>query len=83
MLELKLDRVSKRYKRKIVVDRLEFTFQKGVYGILGENGAGKTTLLRMVAGVLKPTSGEIYCNQQEIGKMGGEYRMKLGYLPQE
>ena len=83
MLELKLDRVSKRYKRKIVADRLEFTFQKGVYGILGENGAGKTTLLRMVAGVLKPTSGEIYCNQQEIGKMGGEYRMKLGYLPQE
>lgn len=50
MLELKLDRVSKRYKRKIVVDRLEFTFQKGVYGILGENGAGKTTLLRMEIG---------------------------------
>lgn len=80
---MKLDRVSKHYKRKIVVDRLEFTFRKGVYGLLGENGAGKTTLLRMVAGVLRPTYGEVFCNQQEIGKMGGEYRRKLGYLPQD
>lgn len=83
MLELKLDRVSKHYKQKIVVDRLEYTFQKGVYGLLGENGAGKTTLLRMIAGVLRPTTGEILCNQCEIRKMGGAYRMKLGYLPQE
>lgn len=82
MLELRLDRVSKQYKQKIVVDRLEFTFRTGVYGLLGENGAGKTTLLRMMVGVLKPTAGEILCNQCEIGKMGGAYRMKLGYLPQ-
>ncbi|MCI9136140.1 MAG: ATP-binding cassette domain-containing protein [Lachnospiraceae bacterium] len=83
MLELRLDRVSKHYKQKIAVDSLEFTFRKGVYGLLGANGAGKTTLLRMMAGVLKPTAGEILCGQWEIGKMGGEYRAKLGYLPQE
>ncbi len=83
MLELKLDRVSKHYKKKIAVDRLEYTFQNGIYGLLGENGAGKTTLLRMLVGVLKPTSGEILCDQQEIGKLGGEYRRKLGYLPKE
>lgn len=83
MLELKLDRVTKQYKKKIAVDRLEYTFRKGIYGLLGENGAGKTTLMRMLVGVQKPTSGEILCGQQEIGKMGGAYRRKLGYLPQE
>lgn len=83
MLELKLDRVSKQYKQKMVVDRLEYTFRTGVYGLLGENGAGKTTLLRMAAGVLKPTAGQILCNQCEIGKLGSAYRMKLGYLPQK
>ncbi|TGY97948.1 ABC transporter ATP-binding protein [Petralouisia muris] len=83
MLELKLDRVSRHYKQKIAVDRLEFTFGKGIYGLLGANGAGKTTLLRMMVGVLKPTSGEILCDGQEIGKMAGEYRRKLGYLPQD
>lgn len=83
MLELTLDHVSKHYKRKIAVEHVDVTFHKGIYGLLGANGAGKTTLLRMMVGVLKPTMGEIRCNQCEIGKMGGEYRRKLGYLPQE
>lgn len=83
MLELRLERISKHYKNKIAVEHVDFTFQKGIYGLLGENGAGKTTLLRMIVGVLNPTAGEIRCNQCEIGKMGGEYRRKLGYLPQE
>lgn len=83
MLELKLDHISKHYKNKIAVDRIEFTFEKGVYGLLGANGAGKTTLLRMIAGILNPTMGEVLCNQCEIKKMGGEYRRMLGYLPQD
>ena len=34
-------------------------------------------------GVLKPTAGEIFCNGTEIGKLGGDYRYLLGYLPQD
>lgn len=83
MLELRLDRVSRHYKNKIAVDQIEYSFHKGVYGLLGANGAGKTTLLRMIAGILSPTLGEISCNHMEIGRMGGEYRRMLGYLPQE
>ena len=54
----------------------------GVYGLLGANGAGKTTLMRMICDIQEPTSGEIFCNGQNIREMGEEYRDRLGYLPQ-
>lgn len=83
MLELKLDRLSRHYKNKIAVDQVEYTFSKGVYGLLGANGAGKTTMLRMICNLLAPTSGEVLCNGASVDKLGGDYRRLLGYLPQE
>lgn len=83
MLRLELDRLEKRYKNKTAVHDVSLCMTQGVYGLLGANGAGKTTLLRMLCGILKPTSGCIRCNGQEIAKMGGDYRMLLGYLPQD
>ena len=83
MPELKLDRITKHFKNKIAVDNVSLCLTEGVYGFLGANGAGKTTLLRMICGVLKPTSGEIQCNGAEIGRLDGDYRQMLGYLPQD
>lgn len=83
MPELKLDRITKRFKNKIAVDHVSLCLQEGVYGFLGANGAGKTTLLRMICGVLKPTAGEILCNGVPINKLDGDYRYMLGYLPQD
>lgn len=83
MPELKLDRITKHFKNKIAVDNVSLTLREGVYGFLGANGAGKTTLLRMICGVLKPTFGEISCNGIEIGRLDGDYRYLLGYLPQD
>ena len=83
MPELTLDRITKHFKNKIAVDNVSLTLREGVYGFLGANGAGKTTLLRMVCGVLKPTAGEIRCNDMEIGRLDGDYRYLLGYLPQD
>lgn len=83
MLELKLDRVTKRFGAKIAADNIDFTLTSGVYGLLGENGAGKTTLMRMMCALLAPDSGEIsFCGEQ-IRRMGAAYRRILGYLPQE
>ena len=82
MLELKLDKVSKVYGSKKVVDGIDCVMSYGVYGLLGANGAGKTTLLRMICGILEMTEGKIICEGNEIKKMGAEYRRLLGYLPQ-
>lgn len=82
-MELRIDRVTKQYGSKIAVDRVEFTMNAGVYGLLGANGAGKTTLMRMICDILKPTSGELFYNGQPISENGEEYRLVLGYLPQQ
>ena len=58
-MELKLEHITKRYKDKIAVDDVSLTLTPGVWGMLGANGAGKTTLMRMIAGIMKPTAGEI------------------------
>lgn len=80
-MELIFDRVTKQYKNKIAVDRVSFSLKKGVYGLLGANGAGKTTLMRMMCGVLKPDSGEIFYDDIKVEEES--YRDILGYLPQE
>ncbi len=83
MPELTLDRITRHFKNKIAVDNVSLTLREGIYGFLGANGAGKTTLLRMICGVLKPSTGEIRCNGIEIGRLDGDYRYLLGYLPQD
>lgn len=80
-MELKIDRVTKKYGSKIACDRISMTLGKGVYGLLGANGAGKTTLMRMICGILDPSSGSISCDGIDVSRE--EYRELLGYLPQD
>lgn len=55
-----IDNVTKRYYSLVAIDRLSFTIPRGqILGVLGPNGAGKTTLFKLIAGLLKPDSGEI------------------------
>ena len=80
-MELKVDRVTKQYKNKIAVDRMSFSLEKGVTGLLGANGAGKTTLMRMICGLLTPTGGDITYDDTPVSEES--YRDILGYLPQD
>ncbi|MBO5609306.1 MAG: ATP-binding cassette domain-containing protein [Eubacterium sp.] len=55
------------------VDGISLTAKKGeIVGILGPNGAGKTTLLRMLASLLKPTSGEVYLSESGVAERESE-----------
>ncbi len=80
-MELKVDRLTKQYKNKIAVDRISFSLQKGVTGLLGANGAGKSTLMRMICGILTPTGGDI--SYDGIDVSDEKFRNILGYLPQD
>ena len=80
-MELIVDRLTKRYKNKLVVDRLSLHFKEGVYGLLGANGAGKTTFMRMICGILTPSEGSVTFDGLDVAQE--EYRAVLGYLPQD
>lgn len=82
-MELRLDRLTKEYGSKIAVDELSAVMHEGVYGLLGANGAGKTTLMRIICDILRPTRGEVICDNCNIREMKEEYRNILGYLPQD
>ena len=76
--------ISKNYnKRRILVD-VSFQVQPGEQiAIVGRNGCGKSTLMQVLAGIIKPDSGEIsYCSQNMLHNQK-LFQKYCGYLPQE
>lgn len=82
-MELKIENLTKDFRKVRAVDQVSYTFHSGVYGLLGVNGAGKTTLMRMLTTLLNPTSGSITWDGTDVFQMDKEYRRLLGYLPQD
>jgi ABC-2 type transport system ATP-binding protein len=78
---LSLEKLVKQYDGVRAVDNVSFSINKGdIYGFLGPNGAGKTTTIRMIMGILRPDSGIIKLNGQNINFFE---RRNLGYLPED
>jgi lipopolysaccharide export system ATP-binding protein len=85
-MKLRAEKLIKKYNRKTVVDQVKIEVEEGeIVGLLGPNGAGKTTTFYMITGFIKPESGDIYLDKEEITKKPMHKRAKLGigYLPQE
>lgn len=83
---LKIENISKTYKKRKVVDSVSFKIESGqVIGLLGPNGAGKTTSFYMVVGIISPDQGEIILDDLVITKdpMYKRARVGLSYLAQE
>ena len=57
----------KKYKQRTVVKGVSVEVNQGeIVGLLGPNGAGKTTTFYMVVGLIKPYSGKVFLNEQDI-----------------
>ncbi|WP_099364636.1 ABC transporter ATP-binding protein [Fredinandcohnia onubensis] len=81
-MNLTIENVSKVFEDKKALDAISLEFTTGVYGILGANGSGKTTLMRILASVMKPSSGRVLLEGQDISVLDYRYRDVIGYLPQ-
>ncbi len=78
--------LTKRYGQRVVVRSVDLEVKPTeVVGLLGPNGAGKTTTFNMVAGGVKPSSGEVFLGEMDITDLPMYRRARLGitYLPQE
>lgn len=74
--------LSRLYGKLAAVQDLNLIVPQGsLYGLIGPNGAGKTTTLRMLAGLLEPSSGEIYINGHPATENLTELRRQIGYMP--
>ena len=85
-MNIEINDLSKIYRGGVqAIDTIDMTIPSGMFGLLGPNGAGKTTLMRILAGILRPTSGTIHVGEFDIHTERGRTSVKriLGYLPQE
>jgi lipopolysaccharide export system ATP-binding protein len=85
-MALRTENLVKTYGRRKVVDNVSLSISPGeIVGLLGPNGAGKTTTFYSVIGLIKPDSGYIYLNDQEITAypIWQRARAGIGYLAQE
>ena len=79
---IKLINLTKFYRGLKAVDDLNISVKEGViFGFLGPNGAGKTTTIKMMAGILKPTSGSIIINGMDLEKEPSRVKGLCGFIP--
>ncbi len=72
---------DKKRGQVVAADQVTFTCRPGqIYGLLGANGAGKTTTLRMIATLLKPTSGSAVVAGHDVVKDDAAVRARVGFL---
>ena len=83
---LKLEKISLKFGRKIILDNLNLKLNNGqILGLLGPNGVGKSTIFNLITGLLLPDYGSIFINSELVNKFPIYQRTlkyKIGFVPQ-
>jgi lipopolysaccharide export system ATP-binding protein len=83
---LRAENIVKKYRKRTVVKGVSFDVKQGeIVGLLGPNGAGKTTSFYMIVGLIRPLSGKIFMDDENITRLPVYRRAQkgIGYLAQE
>ncbi|MDE7090529.1 MAG: LPS export ABC transporter ATP-binding protein, partial [Bacteroidales bacterium] len=83
---LRTENIVKTYHQRTVVNRVNIEVKQGeIVGLLGPNGAGKTTSFYIIVGLIKPLSGRVFLDEQDITGLPMYKRAQMGiaYLAQE
>jgi len=81
---IEIENLTKRFGPKTAVDRLSLRVEPGqIYACLGPNGAGKTTTIKILAGLLRPTSGGARICGHDVVADGKQAKRVLAYVPDE
>lgn len=80
---IEVNDVSMAFGPVVAVNHLSLEVAKGtIFGLVGSDGAGKSTLLRMVATMIKPTSGKIMIDGIDVAACKSRVKPMIGYMPQ-
>lgn len=83
---IEIEQLTKTYKGNVhALNGVDLTIGTGMFGLVGPNGAGKTTLMRILAGLLRASSGSVSIFGNDLASNAGRQAAKtvLGYLPQD
>lgn len=75
--------LSKTYKRKTILDSVDWQVGVGVFGLIGPAGAGKSVLLKILSGAMRPSNGIVTIDEINLANHPDEFRQQIGYLPQD
>ena len=80
-LVIEINNLSKKYRNILAVKNINFKINKGtIVGLLGPNGSGKSTTIGMILGLIKPSSGTVIINGQNIEKHRTHLLEKMNFI---
>jgi ABC-2 type transport system ATP-binding protein len=82
MSAIKISNLVKKYDSTLAVNDLNLEIDRGVFfTFLGPNGAGKTTTMKLMSGLLRPTSGELFIDGISVTENPVDVKARIGYIP--